>query len=74
MCFVTEVIMNGWYDSITFLYGLLGHTHFGIDSDHEKHNNKNGILFSNTLVDWIQKFAMTWECEQSRPKAAFIEH
>jgi hypothetical protein len=30
--------MAGWYDSIIFLYGLLGHTHFGIDRDHRIHN------------------------------------
>jgi len=74
LAFATEVIMAGWYDSITFLYGLLGHTHFGIDRDHRIHNQINGKLYSNTLVDWIRKFTTSWPQTGSRPQAAFIDY
>ncbi len=73
MCFASEVIMAGWYDSITFLYGLLGHTHFGGDRDHRIHNLINATMYSNTLPEWIRRFPDSWPRTGTRPGAAFID-
>ena len=74
MCFASEVVMAGWYDSITFLYGLLGHTHNGGDRDHRMHNQLVGKHYSNTLVEWIRKFPDGWPRAGTRPGVAFIDH
>ena len=74
LCFASEVIMAGWYDSITFLYGLLGHTHFGGDRDHRIHNQILAALYSNQLVDWCRKYPQAWPQASTRPLPAFIDY
>jgi hypothetical protein len=52
-------------------YGILGHTHFGIDRDHKIHNNNVGAYMAMTLADWIANFQRAWATTE-KPTAAVI--
>ena len=50
LAFASEMVANGWYDTIQFLYGPVGHTHNGIDRKHKDHNQTVGQFASPTLA------------------------
>ena len=60
--------MRGIYDEVIFLFGVLGHTHFGIDRDHKIHKRVNAHNYSVTLADWIRFFPHSWKKESGVPK------
>ena len=73
--FASEVVMRGLYDEVIFLYGVLGHTHFGIDREHSIHNRANAHNFSVTLADWVRSFGHSWQLEKSdAPKGVINGH
>ena len=38
LAWASDLILHGWYDTIDFLFGPVGHTHNGIDAKHRTHN------------------------------------
>jgi hypothetical protein len=38
LAFDHDLVYHGWYDEVIRLYGLVGHTHNGIDGNHQIHN------------------------------------
>jgi hypothetical protein len=73
-CYASECVMAGMWDSVTFLYGLLGHTHWGIDRDHKIHNKSATKFYCNTLMDFVRCYDNAWHSEEQRPDVAFIDH
>jgi hypothetical protein len=73
-CYASECIMAGLWDSVTFIYGLLGHSHWGIDRDHKIHNRGVTKLFCNTLMDFVRCYDHAWHSEEQKPTVAFIDH
>lgn len=73
MAFGALLVNLGWFDTVEFLFGPVGHTHNGNDSVHNCHNNLAADYNCFTLPDFIQKFDYAWIKEQSRPQAVFFE-
>jgi hypothetical protein len=38
LAWATQLVSEGWYESVQFLYGPVGHTHSAIDATHNVHN------------------------------------
>lgn len=50
IAFLSHLVMKGWKDEFIILYGMVGHTHNGVDRDHKDHNQLLGAFFSATFV------------------------
>ena len=50
LAFASYLVMLGWYDTVDFYYGPVGHTHNGGDQQHQIHNEVLGNFTSPTPV------------------------
>lgn len=58
--FCANMVIHEWYSVVYLYYGLVGHTHNGIDATHKTHNKNVGATVSATLADFVNKFEHTW--------------
>ena len=61
----------GWFDVVHLVYGPVGHTHNGVDSNHAVHNNTVGGFFSGDLGHFVSHFWKAWATNP--PKASYLE-
>jgi hypothetical protein len=52
----TEVVQEGWYDSVEFYFGPVGHTHNGVDAEHHIHNNRAGSYTAGDLGQLVYNY------------------
>ena len=53
--FLTEIVGRGLYDEVQMLFGPVGHTHNGVDANHNIHNTHVGGQVSGTLGEWCAR-------------------
>ena len=73
LLFASELVWRGWYDTIDFEFGPVGHTHNGADAVHRIHNVVCGSFVSMTLGDFIAKFEYSFKKEGSIPAACLLD-
>ena len=60
MKWASEVVAAGWFDSVQFLFGPVGHTHNGVDAIHGVHNSELLKQEAAYLGGLIHNFTATW--------------
>jgi hypothetical protein len=71
--FCSELVLRGWFRSVSMLFGPVGHTHNGIDAYHFCHNQLVGNFVSITLAEYIHRFQDAWRTERTRPRPVILE-
>lgn len=66
LAFDHDLVYHGWYDEVIRLYGPVGHTHNGIDGNHQIHNEVLGLFVSGTLVHLVAHYPQAWRTTQTR--------
>ena len=59
--FCTELVLRGWFDTVEFFSGPVGHTHNGNDAVHYTHNQIAGNQVSVTLAEFFAAFSSSVE-------------
>ena len=67
------MIHIGWFDEIELLYGPVGHTHGGNDTNHNVHNNVCANFNSVTLPEFLNTFQLSWTNPEVRPQPVVVE-
>jgi len=67
LAFCTHLIIKNWFDSIELLFGPVGHTHNGVDHQHQIHNEILGNFTSLNFVELVARFEQAWSMEHARP-------
>lgn len=66
--FLCELVWRGVFDEIQLLFGLVGHTHNGVDAAHNIHNTNVGIHVAGTLGEWCNRFPQVYQTNVPVPK------
>jgi hypothetical protein len=69
--FISEMVAWGWYDEVELLFGPVGHTHNGIDSQHSIHNKQLLSQPHYQLADILKAFTV-WT-PSTRPGHCVLE-
>lgn len=56
----SEIVAAGWFDSVRFLFGPVGHTHNGVDAIHAVHNRDLLAKEAVYLGSLFEHYADTW--------------
>ena len=67
------LVHHGWFDCIELLFGLVGHTHNGVDADHCIHNDKLGNLESFCFGQLLRNYPKVFHDEDKRPRASMLD-
>lgn len=67
------LVRNGWFDSVEFLFGEVGHTHNGVDAAHKIHNRDLGGFFSADFGHLVANYTSAWENPRNRPRASVLD-
>ena len=73
LAFCSHLIHIGWFDEIELLYGPVGHTHGGNDTNHNVHNNICANFNSVTLPEFLNTFQLAWTNPEVRPQPVVVE-
>ena len=65
------LVDSGWFDDVYLVFGPVGHTHNGVDSNHGVHNSIVGSYFSGDLGHFVQHYWKAWE--KTPPQASYLE-
>ena len=65
------LVDSGWFDDVYLVFGPVGHTHNGVDSNHGVHNNTVGAYFSGDLGHFVQHYWKAWAT--TPPQASYLE-
>lgn len=69
----SHLVMEGWFDTVEFAFGPVGHTHNGRDACHHVHNNLVGVHNCATLTDYVLGYNYAWHSERTRPGAVLLD-
>ena len=56
LTYYTDMVVNGWFDSVELLFGPVGHTHNGVDATHKIHNVDVGQCVSGDLGHYVLNY------------------
>jgi hypothetical protein len=73
LAFASHLVMLGWYDEIEIVFGPVGHTHNGVDAQHQIHNEILGNKTSATFVHHIAHYCQSWVQPHSRPTPVLLQ-
>ena len=65
------LVSAGWFDDVNLVFGPVGHTHNGVDSNQDVHNNVVGGFFSGDLGHFVSHFWKAWTTKP--PEASYLE-
>mgnify|MGYP006901763808 CR=1 FL=1 len=51
-----ELVEAKWFDEVEFVFGVVGHTHNGVDACHCTHNQKVGALFAGDIGHFVDNY------------------
>lgn len=60
MNWAAELVAAGWFDQVYNLFGLVGHTHNGVDAKHNQHNTNLLGFPAGYLGDLLANFTRAW--------------
>lgn len=66
--FLCELVWRGWFDEVQMLFGPVGHTHNGVDAQHNIHNTNVGLQVAGTLGEWASRFPQIFTTHAPVPK------
>ena len=72
--YCTDLVENGWYDSVELLFGPVGHTHNGVDSTHKIHNQNVAGQVSGDLGHFVFNYVKGFSGKESHiPDVSLLE-
>ena len=57
LAYYTDMVVNGWFDSVELLFGPVGHTHNGVAATHKIHNVDVGQCVSGDLGHYVKNYS-----------------
>ena len=72
LAYLHQLVTEGWFDSVEFLFGEVGHTHNGVDATHKIHNVDVGNLYAGTLGEYVANYRKVWTDNSLRPRASIL--
>jgi hypothetical protein len=75
LAYCTDMVQNGWFDSVELLFGPVGHTHNGVDATHKVHNQDVGRQTSGDLGHFVHNYVKGFSGElggKLRPDANIL--
>lgn len=72
--YYTDMVVNGWFDSIELLFGPVGHTHNGVDATHKIHNVDVGQCVSGDLGHYVLNYpkGFSGRASMKTPEASIL--
>ena len=72
--YCTDLVENGWFDSVELVFGPVGHTHNGVDSVHKIHNRDVGGYLSGDLGHFVYNYPKGFSGDISKmPSVSILE-
>ena len=69
LAYLTDLVDNGWFDTVELHFGPVGHTHNGVDATHKDHNQSLARYAAGDLGHLVLNYCKVWGGVRHKGKA-----